>query len=153
MDFSEYNNDKIEQSTRSGSYAVDLNGKTHYMGVFENEGTARRFKTFGAKKYAYEDEKGKLHLTVAGVVKRAGAAALEKDGGLDAFNLGYIFTGEAGGLEAIYNDEAYGPYTVDGHEIYISSNVVLRESTYTLGITEEYEYLLRMSALDSDEYF
>ena len=153
VDFSAYNNEKIEMSKRSGSYATDLKGKTHYMGVFENEGTARRFKTFGAKKYAYEDENGKLHLTVAGVVKRAGAAALEKDGGLDAFDQGYIFTGEAGGLEAIYNDEAYGPYTVDGHEIYISSNVVLRESTYTLGITEEYEYLLRMSALDSDEYF
>ena len=37
VDFSEYNAEKIRNSTASGAYAVDAKGKTHYMGVYEVE--------------------------------------------------------------------------------------------------------------------
>ena len=124
------------------------------MGVFEPEGTCKRFVTLGAKKYAYEDEKGKLHITVAGVIKSKGAKELEENGGLDAFKPNFIFR-EAGGVEAVYNDKPeITEYKIDGHTIPITANVVLRESTYTLGITEEYEYLLYVSQLsDYRDYF
>ena len=39
------------------------------MGLFEIEDHIKRFKTMGAKKYAYEDDEGKLHITIAGVNK------------------------------------------------------------------------------------
>lgn len=149
-DFTDYNNEKIAASTKNGAYAQDPEGITHYMGVFEDEGTARRFVSLGAKKYAYEDAKGDLHLTVAGVIKKAGAKELAEHGGLEAFKPAFIFT-DAGGLEAVYNDDPeIKTYNIDGHDIDITSNVVLRPSTYTLGITSEYERLLYISQLESD---
>jgi hypothetical protein len=50
-------------------------------------------------------------------------------------------------LDAIYNDDPeVKRYKADGHEIKITSNVVLRPGVYTLGITAEYERLLEISA-------
>ena len=150
VDFSEYNAEKIKNSKAHGAVATDPKGITHYMGVFENEGKARKFCTLGAKKYAYEDESGKLHITVAGVIKKDGAAELEKYGGIKEFKPSFIFR-EAGGLEAVYNDRPeITEYEIDGHKLPITSNVVLRPSTYTLGITDEYERLLYISQLESD---
>ena len=150
-DFTEYNKERIDNSIKNGAFARDSKGKFHYMGVFESEGTYKRFTTLGAKKYAYEDEDGELHITVSGVIKSKGAKELAKYGGLDAFKPDFIFR-EAGGVEAVYNDKPdITEYEVDGHILPITSNVVLRESTYTLGITEEYEYLLYISHLTEDE--
>ena len=149
-DFSEYNKEKVRDSEKNGAYATDPKGITHYMGVFEDEGLAVDFCQLGAKKYCYTDAAGKLHLTVAGVIKKAGAAELEKHGGIKAFKPSFIFT-EAGGLEAIYNDKPeITEYEIDGHKLRITSNVVLRPSTYTLGITDEYERLLALCQLEPD---
>lgn len=148
VDFSGYNEEKIKNSTEHGAYAIDSKGKYHYMGVFEEEGTCRRFITLGAKKYAYEDADGELHITISGVIKSKGAKELAKYGGLESFKPDFIFR-EAGGVEAVYNDKPpMSHYEIDGHTIPITANVVLRESTYTLGITEEYEYLLHISQLE-----
>ena len=106
----------------------------------------------GAKKYAYEDEKGKLHLTVAGVIKKAGAEELARKGGLEAFKPEFVFV-DAGGLEAVYNDDPeIKTYEIDGHVLEITPNVVLRPSTYTLGITDEYEALLSLCHIESDMF-
>ena len=49
----------------------------------------------------------------------------------------------AGGTESVYNDdEVYHVKTIDGHDLEIGPNVCIRDSTYTLGITEEYARLL-----------
>lgn len=152
VDFTEYNAEKVNLAETNGGSALDPKGVTHYMGVFEDEGTARRFIHLGAKKYAYEDEQGELHLTVAGVIKRAGAEELKSRGGLEAFKPSFIFT-EAGGLEAIYNDDPeIKEYEIEGHKVPITSNVVLRPSTYTLGVTDEYERLMYFSQLESDVF-
>ena len=151
VDFEEYNQERIRRSLLSGAFADDPAGLRHYMGVFESEGTASRFTTLGAKKYCYEDEAGNLHLTVAGVVKKAGAKELEEHGGIEAFKPSFIFN-TSGGVEAVYNDRPdIRFYAVDGHMLEITSNVVLRPSTYTLGITNEYEYLLSISHLEELE--
>lgn len=142
VDFSEYNAEKIRDSKKNGAFAKDPKGITHYMGVFEKESDAINFKTLGAKKYAYTDLDGKLHITVAGVIKNEGAKEMEKKGGIKCFDPGFIFT-EGGGLEAVYNDDPeIKEYNIEGHTLKITSNVVLRPSTYTLGITNEYEALL-----------
>lgn len=148
IDWSAYNAKRQRDSIASGSFAADPRGKTHYMGVYEQEDNMRRFKTLGSKKYAYEDEDGRLHITVAGVSKRKGAAELEQLGGLDAFEEGIVFR-EAGGTEAIYNDNAHGELIVHDRgmtvKLRLTPNVTLRPSTYTLGITGEYDRLLRYS--------
>lgn len=151
VDWTEYNNEKIKESMESGSHATDPKGNEHYMGVFEAEHDMEAFKTMGAKKYAYVSD-GKLHITVAGVGKKSGVEELEKaakkDGcrGIDEFCEGFEFTGDAGGLEAVYNDMGlYDTITETGEDDQqhrIVSNVTLRPSTYTLGLADDYKRLL-----------
>lgn len=49
LDFTRFNDDRIRDAKRSGAYAVDRKGITHYMGVFEDEGTYDFFGHKGQK--------------------------------------------------------------------------------------------------------
>ena len=152
VDWSGYNADRVNECKESGSYATDPSGVTHYMGVFETEdlkdtGFAYRyFKTLGAKKYAYIEREGEgVHCTIAGVNKKKGGAELDKLGGLQAFDEGTIFR-EAGGTEAVYNDSPQmDEVEIDGHVLPITANIAILPSEYTLGITGEYERILKYS--------
>lgn len=146
IDWTAFNNQRISDSTDNGALATDPSGATHYMGVFEQEDTYDRFITLGAKKYAYEI-KGKLGITVAGVNKKEGAKEL---GCLENFRVGFEFHA-GGGLESVYNDEPYGTYIIDGHEVYITQNVCLRPSTYRIGLGDDYARLLQ--TVSSDLHF
>ena len=73
IDWTNYNKERIRISKKNGAYAKDSKGVLHYMGVFEQEETYKRFKTLGAKKYCGEDDDGHLHLTLAGVSKKLAA--------------------------------------------------------------------------------
>lgn len=86
VDFSGINRKREYLAKKMGAAAQDEKGKWHYPGVYEFEGTYRRFVTLGAKRYAYtlSDPKtgecaGKryrlsgsdhLHITVSGVTKK-----------------------------------------------------------------------------------
>lgn len=62
--------------------------------------------------------------------------------GLEFFRDGTTFY-DAGGLEAVYNDHPPMDYVErEGRKIYITPNINLRPSTYTLGLTAEYKRLL-----------
>lgn len=133
----EEENRKIrEECERLGAYA-DAGGKRYYLGVYEKERGYERFETLGAKKYAYEQNE-KLHVTISGVNKEKGAAELES---LENFRLGFIFK-EAGGLELTYNEADIHTITVDGVEMETAANIAMTDSTYTIGITNEYAELL-----------
>lgn len=119
--------------------AKDSQGRTHYIGIFEKDDTYKRFKTMGAKKYAYVDMNDDLHITISGVSKRTGAQEL---GSIEHFREGFIFK-KAGGTESIYNDNPDpAEIMIQGHKVTITSNIAIMESTYTLSITEEYRRLL-----------
>lgn len=139
--FEVYNKKRIENSTRNNAFATDPKGNIHYMGVFEYEKTYTEFSTLGAKKYVYREEDGTLHTTIAGVNKKYAPDELEEHGGITAFKVGFTFL-KAGGTESVYNDVPYGEYTIDGHNIYIGQNIVIKPSTYTIGITDEYRRIL-----------
>lgn len=140
VDFSEYNARMEREATDWHAYAADRNGEVHYMGVYESEGykLPNRFKTMGAKKYVLEDPEKKLHITIAGVNKRKGGKELGK---LENFKEGFIFH-EAGGTESLFNDNVSMTVIREGHELKITDNVVIRDSSYTLGITAEYRDIL-----------
>lgn len=141
VDFTELNAEIQAQSERHGAYADDPAGNRHYLGVYEKDATYKRFVTLGAKKYAYEDDNGELHITIAGVSKD-GAKELGK---LENFQDGFVFH-ESAGQEAFYNDDwIETTYTVDGHELVISPNIYLRQADYTLGLTLEYKRLFYLS--------
>lgn len=55
---------------------VNPKGKVKTLGEFKYEGTYKKFKTLGAKRYCYEDGEG-IHLTTSGVNKKHGANALK----------------------------------------------------------------------------
>ena len=167
VDWSEFNARCIEDSTKHGAAAMDKHGHMHYMGVFEQERGYYEFATLGAKKYAYRHEQGgKMRATIAGVAKNdvkdsagrviraGGGTELDRHGGFAAFlRDGFIFR-DAGGTELIYNDNPeVTEIEVDGHILPITSNVVIRDSTYTLGITAEYRELLFNLAEDDTCFF
>ena len=114
------------------------------MGVFEDEGRYKRFATRGAKKYADEDQDGKLHITIAGVNKRAGAKELEAAGGLPAF-LRETFTFKEDENEAVYVDHVRRFEYIDGHRIRIAPCVTIRPSYKTLSDTDDYSLLVLTS--------
>lgn len=152
VDWSGYNSDRIMECRESGSFATDPKGVTHYMGVFETEDNPetgyayRYFKTLGAKKYAYVEKEGEgVHCTIAGVNKKKGGSELDKHGGLSAFAEGFIFR-EAGGTQAVYNDSPpLSEVEIDEHTVKITANVSILPSEYTLGITGEYERIIKFS--------
>lgn len=146
VDWSVYNAERQRDSIESGSFADDRKGNRHYMGVYEDDGHYKRFSSLGAKKYAYEDDDGQLHITIAGVGKAAGAQELSKAGGLEAFREGFVFS-DAGGLESVYNDKHSGRIWRDGGEIEVVPNVYLKPSTYTLGLTDEYRDIVADAVL------
>lgn len=148
IDWTAYNNERIDASKKSGAYATDPKGVTHYMGVFEMEKGYKQFVTMGAKKYCVVYHDGKLEITVAGVNKHKGAFELEMNGGITAFKSGFCFY-YGGGTESVYNDsKEVIHYEVDGHTLDITSNVVIRDSTYTLGLTHDYKRLLELSTIE-----
>lgn len=146
IDWTAYNTAKIAASKKSGAFATDKKGNIHYMGVFEQEEPYCRFKTFGAKKYAYthwdeNDEETPVEITIAGVPKEQGAWELRAAGGIDAFNIPFLF--HAGKLESVYNDDVNMIYkNEDGVDIRITRNVALRPTTYNLGVATDYMWVL-----------
>lgn len=141
VSFAAYNRQRIKESKAAGAYAKDPKGNIHYMGVYEQEPGYDRFVTLGAKKYCVEQQ-GKVHCTVSGVSKRDGGPELERAGGITAFKRGFVFR-DAGGTESIYNDETDMMITMpNGQPLHIGPNVVIRDSTYTLGVSAEYAKIL-----------
>lgn len=157
--WNDLNNRLQRESYKHQAYADDINGKRHYMGVWEKEGHAshsfQRFATLGAKKYAYEElnvKEGTLTLmtTIAAVDKRKGAAELIKHFGwkaLDHFaacrhNENEFTFKEAGGTALIYNDDDDLWLDIDGHKLHIGRNVVITDDTYQLSLQDDYSVLL-----------
>lgn len=139
VDMTAFNDEMRKRSQENGGYAEDTSGRVHYLGLFEDETVNgyEAFVTLGAKKYAYV-ENGKLHITIAGVNKKEGAVELAD---IRNFREGFIFR-DAGGTESVYNDAINYDYFVDGRWIKVTDNIVIRPSTYELGITEDYRRIL-----------
>lgn len=149
VDLSDLNDEIRELSERHAAYADDPSGCRHYLGVYEldTKEPYKKFCSLGAKKYAYEDDKG-LHITIAGVSK-SGAEEMQT---INNFREGFLFT-RAGGMEATYNDDDdNGTLEIDGHEIKLTPNIYLEQSTYRLGITMEYKHLFRLTQEQYDKY-
>lgn len=137
-----HNQELRKDTIHNGGVARDPAGKVHYLGIFEQERPYKTFVTFGAKKYAYTYDGETVHITIAGVNKKKGAAELQAAGGLEALKDGFIFR-EGGGTESIYNDQMEPLfYEAEGRRIPIASNVVIKDSEYTFGLTADYARLL-----------
>lgn len=147
ISFKNYNKSRKTDSIKNGGVGTDRTGKQYYLGLCEYEGTYKKFVSMGAKKYCYIDPDDKLHITVAGVGKSIGAVELASKGGIESFKEGFTFY-KAGGTESVYND-IIEPFklNINGNTLNITSNCLIKDSTYTLGITGEYRKILENPAI------
>lgn len=136
----ELNRQIEEECEQKGAY-IDFNGKRFYLGILEQEDSYKKFRTMGAKKYAYttfktkKTEEDELHITIAGVAKSKGAKEL-KD--IENMKTGFCFR-EAGGNELKYFDYKEPFYiNINGRKVLTGSSIGIYKSTYTLGLTKEF---------------
>lgn len=152
---------KIERALRyhglpSDSCRVENNdGVVKSLGTFELEKIYKRFKTLGAKRYMYEDNKG-LHITVAGVSKTEGLKYLKKQKDpFKAFDDGLqIPAGFSGKNVHTYIDEPMDgvliDYTGRPGEYHEMSGVHLDESDYNLSIGPYREFIEWIMSIKTD---
>lgn len=130
-------NQDIEKLCIDRKAYYDYQGERYFLGVYEHENKKepiKEFITLGAKKYCYTDSGG-LHLTVSGVNKKKGVEELQS---IDNFQVGFVFA-KAGGQTLFYNDDCeIHTIKVKGVEMETASNIGMVDSTYTLGITNDY---------------
>ena len=123
----------------------DKKGNRHFIGIWEQEKTYDRFITQGAKRYAYQYADGEIHCTVSGVPKN-NAIALEK---LEDFKDGFIFPRnlKKDGVEISkklvqYVDDSEWCPVIDGIAIANKNSIVMRPTTYEMGLKEDYKKLI-----------
>ena len=130
--------------------AKDKNGHEHPIGIFEAEPNQKYFKTLGAKKYCLIDEKDKLHITVSGVNKKSALATTDKDGkaikgtaltNINQFKDGFVFDIYHSGRKIREYIDTPVSIEVDGYKYTQNTGIVLYPTTYTLGVTDEYQQL------------
>lgn len=135
-----------------------IDGKVKPIGVFDYEGTYRRFKYLGAKRYMTETwnkktEKWEVSLTVSGINKFVCIPYLEKTYGdntniFEAFNDGLIIPkGQTGKQIHTYIDfETKGTvrdYLGNNYNYHELSGIHLEDTEYSLSMPEEFlRYLL-----------
>jgi DNA polymerase type B, organellar and viral. len=123
------------------AYAVDRKGVKHPLGIWDcetkDDDIYTQFKTLGAKKYAYY-QNGKFHTTVSGMHKKKGAKAV---GNIENFIIGKTFA-DVGRTTSWYNEEEVHNISVQGEIFTTGSNIGIVDTTYTLGITDEYFEIL-----------
>ena len=125
---------------------VDSNGVKRPLGFFEceNNGDILEFKTLGKKKYVYRLDDG-LHLTLSGVAKSS-VEYLNDD--INNFKDGFVFGyKQSGKLTHYYMDEMTDVNYIDkdGNDYFstLKHGIVLAPTSYTIGVTDEYELLLK----------
>ena len=112
-----------------------------YLGTWDNDGNYNRFKTLGAKKYCYEKikaDKTKFEITVSGMSKKKGSEQVKT---IENFAIGKTFH-NVGRTTSWYNDCEIHEITINGDTFTTASNIGIVESTYTLGVTNEYWELI-----------
>ena len=154
-DFFERYNKEIErrENIRSDMLGIprykfcpkDKNGIPHRLGIFDDDGQYKKFKTLGAKKYCYVDNVNELHMTVSGVRK----SAVSQLHDIEDFKDGTVFDIEhAQKLIMTYVDDMSPIVWNKGKYDEFYSNyqhgICSQPTTYSLGINEDYESILTM---------
>ena len=119
--------------------SAESRGKLYYLGIWDFDGNYKKFKTLGAKKYAYVLADNSFHITVSGMNKSKGAKAVNN---IDNFKIGKTYK-NIGRTTSWYNDEKPHTITVNGETFTTASNIGILETTYTLGVTNEYYELIQ----------
>lgn len=153
--------------------ACNRKGKEKFLGILAPEKTADKFITWGAKKYCQyiakdenneleeykriaQEDTGKanafkktmthgIEITVSGVPKKLGSVELYNKGGIEAFDIGFVWN-ECGKKTARYNEEHFTEMIVnsDGKNeiLEFNSNVAIVDTDYKLGLSEDFSHYI-----------
>lgn len=152
--FERYNNEiEMRENMRADMLGIDRdkfcprdkNGIPHRLGIFDDDGQYKKFKTLGAKKYCYVDNDDKLHMTVSGVRK----SAVSQLHDIEDFKDGTVFDVEhAQKLIMTYVDDmppiVWNKDQYDEFHSNYKYGICAQPTTYSLGITDDYESILTM---------
>ena len=130
-----------------------IDGKVKPIGVFDYEGTYKRFKYLGAKRYMTEDQDDEISLTVSGINKFVCIPYLKKTYGsntniFNAFNEGLVipkgYTGKQ--IHTYIDYETKGivrDYLGNDYEYHELSGIHMEDTEYSLSLSEEFlRYIL-----------
>jgi len=112
-----------------------------HLGTWDNDSNYIEFKTLGAKKYCFtKEKKGKIkfEITVSGMSKDKGSKVVKN---IDNFKIGRTYN-NIGRTTSWYNDIKAHKITVNGDTFTTASNIGILETSYTLGVTNEYWALI-----------
>lgn len=114
------------------------------LGTFEMEGKIDKFTSYGSKKYCcqYGD---KIEITVAGLGKKAAEGTITD---IREFKKGRKWGYKESGRMTAYYLDNMPPIVLDGKRFTYKYGVVLRPTTYVLGVTDEYTNLLNAAKDD-----
>ena len=136
---------------------VDRNGVAHPLGHYEYEGHFTEFKALRSKAYAYRDNNGELHLTLAGVGK-GGVKALNDN--IENFNYDTFFNYDnACKLTSYYLNDMQPITFKDYRGVKYTSKwkygICLAPTTYTMSNIPLIDYLGEkvMNAIAEDDNF
>lgn len=138
---------------------VNKKGEVKIMGVWENEGMYKRFKTLGAKRYMIENEHG-INITVSGLNKSVCVPYIfqQSENPFDFFSDGMEIPGEFTGKQThTYIDNTREGVVIDyegkpGY-YYELSGVHLSASPYKLSMMREFiEYLGQLRFIKGSAY-
>jgi len=136
-DFKKENEKIMKQYEELGiTQYVVVNGKKKFISIWDDDGEYDRFTTLGAKKYCYEKD-GATHITVAGLSKELGSNELQRTGGIEEFRIGKVFFDSGRTIAHYHNDKPHYE-EVNGERVEVASGVAITDTTYTLGVTDEY---------------
>ena len=120
------------------------------LGIWDREDDCIEFCTYGAKRYVYRTEDNEMHVTIAGLPKKAG---LDKIHSLKDFYVGMVWNAEESGkLIACYNDNQTPGIWVDRdgntynpsvkESAYPKYGLCLKPTSFKLTQAEEYQDFL-----------
>lgn len=123
---------------------VKYKNKYYTLGLWEDDGDYVLFKSLGAKKYCYTTDDGKIHITVSGLSKTKAEKWFSEHGGIAKFTPGTVIPTEwSGRTTSAYNDRINLIDLQIGDEVItVGSNIVIQDTTYEFGITDEYSKLI-----------
>lgn len=139
-DFTAFNAERIAAAKRSGAWAIDAQGRPHYMGVYEPDESYPLLKVLGRKCYAAQDG-DRITVTVAGVPKERGSEEVSRTcKTLDDFDVDFVFR-DCGKTGSIYNDNMNKDEEREGHILHITPNVALVNITHSMSLSPGYKAL------------
>lgn len=147
--FNDFNKKQIAKCGKVEPQATAFKGSKEYpLGIWDKEfKNIRKFKTFGAKKYALIEGSGDIEVTVAGCSKKCAEylKKLNSKNPMSEFKIGLVVPPEYSGRTTSWFIDRYKTthITINNEKIPAASGIAVVPTSYTLGVSDTFEQVLK----------